>query len=143
MPDVPQARAGARASSAPARVVLLTLALLAAGWLVVSLRDVRLESRASALLRDRPPDLVDARRRLESARLLNASSSVDQTLAAVSWLEGDRRTAIARLQSVVRREPDNRVAWSFLARFAAETDPRRSREAARRAAALDGLRSAR
>jgi hypothetical protein len=121
--------------AARASVVLLALVMLA--WLGVMERNLRLQAegvaalRTGSALRDPARTQADLRR----ARLLNPDTAPDVTRAVVYRAVGRPRQAIALLETVVRREPDNLAAWSVLRLSAAGNDPdafRRSLSALRR-----------
>lgn len=121
-----------------ARVLVLVLALLAAAWLAVALRDVRLQEEGIRLLQQSPPRPGAALERFRDAQRWNASRQPRQFEAAALFLDGRREAAIAMIEEVLAAEPENRAAWILLASWTRGTDEARSAQAARRAAELDG-----
>lgn len=118
------------------RVIVALLAVAVLAWLAVMERNERLIARgvATAGQLDTPADVARAEADLRAARLLNPTTTPDFN-RAVLYAGADRpREAAALLQDVVRREPDNRIAWGILYAFTRDRDP----AAARRA--LDALR---
>jgi hypothetical protein len=119
---------------ARASVAVIALAVLA--WLGVMERNVRLEARGAEVVqpgasRDR---LDAAEDDLRAARLLNPDAQPDIDLALLYRARGEAERASATIEDVVRREPDNRVAWGVLAVLA------RGRDAEASARALAALR---
>ena len=109
------------------RVVLIVVAVLAAGWLAVGLHSSRLLARAE---HPRPSDsLADRRDRLHRAEFLNPSTEFEVREAQVVLEAGDEQEAARLLRDVVRREPDNRQAWAGLVQALAEVDPAGARRA--------------
>lgn len=102
-----------------AAVVVVAVAVLA--WLGVMYRDAYLQARGVAGLRD--GDLAAAASDLRRARLLNPDAAPDVTRAVIYRARGDDRAAVALLDDVVRREPDNLAAWSVMRLSATGTDP--------------------
>jgi len=100
-----------------AGLVILSLAVIA--WLGVMLRDARLQSRgigAAATLHV-PGNFARAESDLRAARLLNPDAGPDVSRAVLYYGAGRTTQAIALLEDVVRREPENRGAWSLLYGF--------------------------
>jgi cytochrome c-type biogenesis protein CcmH/NrfG len=56
----------------------------------------------------------------------------------VLFIDGDRAGAIARLEGLLRREPENRTGWVLLGNWLRGEDPIASERAFERAAQLDG-----
>ena len=102
-----------------AAVVVVAVAVLA--WLDVMYRDAYLQARGVAELRD--GDLSAAASDLRRARLLNPDAAPDVTRAVIYRARGDDRAAVALLDDVVRREPDNLAAWGVMRLSATGTDP--------------------
>jgi hypothetical protein len=99
---------------ARACVALVAVALLA--WLGVLERGTRLQAEGVALLRPGAGDgdLARAGEKLEAARLLNPDTAPDVSRALVHRARGDVSSAVALVEDVVRREPDNLRAWGVL-----------------------------
>jgi predicted Zn-dependent protease len=133
MPGVP---ASSR-TTIPARVALLVLAALAAGWLAVGLRNQHLQDEATRLLL-RPGQERPAIERLDDARLLNANSQPELLAAAGRWRLGEREEGIRDLRALLRDEPENRVGWAVLADLLQDSDPRGAAQARRRVDELNG-----
>ena len=104
-----------------ARGVVAVVGVCLIAWLGVMERDRRLQARADDAIHAR--DLTRAERDLRGARLLNPDTAPDVTRAVLYRAGGQQERAIALLQDVVRREPDNLTAWSVLRLSAAGTDP--------------------
>jgi len=110
-----------------ARIGLALLAAAACAWFALGVRQARGTNRATAIVTS-GATLSPAQRRqaaglLHGAKLLNPDTEVDVLRAE---LELDTRNpAAARLilEHVVSEEPDNAVAWEWLAR-ASVGDPR-------------------
>jgi len=108
-----------------ARVTVALVAVVVLSWLGVGLRDARLHANGVAALRasNQPAELRRAERALRRAALLNPDTrpDLDRGLALAS--QHRFRAAIAVVEDVVRREPDNLVAWGVLSVFARGRDP--------------------
>jgi hypothetical protein len=119
-----------------ARVCVAVIAFAVLGWLGIMERDVRLEARGAAAVRPGAPPgrLAAAGTDLRRARMLNPDAQPDIDLALLYRARGEAARASATIEDVVRREPDNRVAWGVLAVLARGRDPEAS------ARALDALR---
>jgi hypothetical protein len=108
-----------------ARAVVAVLAVAVLAWLAIMEYDVRLQ--ASATDRSRhgasTAELADAAADLHRARLLNPDQTRAIAAAVVANSRGHRADAARRLGEVVRREPDNLLAWSLLAIYARGIDP--------------------
>jgi hypothetical protein len=100
-----------------ARAVIAVAAALVLAWLGVMERDVRLEARGSAALRSKgdPAVLARAETDLRRANLLNPGTSADVSRALVRQARGRTNQSVALMEDVVRREPDNVMAWRVLA----------------------------
>jgi hypothetical protein len=111
------------------RVVLIVVAVLAAGWLAAGLYSSRLLARAE---HPHPGDSVaDRRDRLHRAEFLNPSTEFEVREAQIVLEAGDEREATRLLRDVVRRERDNRQAWAGLVQAQAKTHPAAARRAFR------------
>jgi predicted Zn-dependent protease len=119
-----------------ARVIVALLAVAVLAWLAVMERNERLIARGvtTAGQLDTPANVARAEADLRAARLLNPTTTPDLNRAVLYIGLGRPAEATALLQDVVRREPDNRIAWGTLYGFTRDRDP----AAARRA--LDALR---
>lgn len=104
-----------------ARALVVMVALCVIAWLGVMERDERLQARADDAIHAR--DLPRAESDLRGARLLNPDTAPDVTRAVLYRARGQQRRAIALLEDVVRREPDNLTAWSALHLSATGSDP--------------------
>jgi hypothetical protein len=107
-----------------ARVAVAVVAVLVLGWLAVMERDLRLQDAGTAALRPGSPPaaLVAAADDLRAARLLNPDPAPDVNLALVQRAQGEPRRALATIEDVVAREPDNLQAWAILAVLARGQD---------------------
>jgi hypothetical protein len=108
-----------------ARVCVVVVAVVVLGWLAVMERDTRLQARASAATRPgaSAAQLATAEDDLRAARLLNPDVRPEIDLALLYRARGDIDRAIATIEDVVRREPDNLVAWGVLAVLSGGHDP--------------------
>jgi hypothetical protein len=111
--------------SALARVCVAAVAVVVLGWLAVMERDTRLEASGSAAVRPgaTAAELTRAESDLRSARLLNADTQPDVDRALLYRARGDTDRALATIEDVVRREPDNLIAWGVLSVLARGHDP--------------------
>ncbi len=136
------------------RTALALVAVVALGWLAASYRDAQRQQQAESILRprlarylatgrlpsgdraqlDRVADLID------DARLLNPDRTLDLDAGSVELLSGRPAAARRTFERFARSEPDNLQAWLALQIATARSDPRRAREALRRAAEVDPLR---
>jgi hypothetical protein len=117
--------------SGAARAAVAVVAALVIAWLAVMERDTRLAASGAAAVRPGATagELARAEADLRDARLLNPDARPDIDLALLQRARGDVDRALATIEDVVRREPDNLVAWGVLAVLARGHDP----EAAARA----------
>jgi hypothetical protein len=109
-----------------ARIAVAVIAVGMLGWLGIMERDLRL--RAAGLDAAQAGRLDSAERDLRASRLLNPDTAPDLTLAFVAQARGRSRAAIAQIDDVLRREPDNLAAWALLYRFG-QNDPARAARA--------------
>jgi predicted Zn-dependent protease len=118
------------------RVAVALVAVAVIAWLGVMERDTRLRARgvATAGQLNSPGDRARAESDLRGARFLNPDTTPDVDRAALYLGDGRPRAAVALLEDVVRREPENRTAWAVLYGFA------RGRDAAAAGRALAALR---
>jgi predicted Zn-dependent protease len=123
------------------RAVVGVAAVLALAWLAVMERDVRLEARGAAALRSKadPAVLARAETDLRRANLLNPGTDADLNRALVRRARGRTQQSVALLEDLLRREPDNVLAWRVLALLSPGT-ARRSLAAQRRLDPLDARR---
>jgi hypothetical protein len=107
------------------RVCIGLAAVVVLAWLGVMLRDERLAERgAEALQPGTPPSaLARAETDLRRAGLLNPDSEPEVDLALVHRMRGDDERGRAVIEDVVRREPENLVAWTVLGVLARDRDP--------------------
>lgn len=127
-----------RSTPMAVRAALLVVAVLAATWLALAHRNLRLEHDAFQQIGATPPNTAGALALLQDARLLNASTERIQVKAIAYWNAGQRDRAIAQLREVVAQEPENATAWGLLTYYLRQTDPRAAEVAAARARALGG-----
>jgi predicted Zn-dependent protease len=102
------------------RVVVLALAVVAAAWYVVGIRQAQGINRASAIVSSSGHlSAAQARRasqQLRSAAFLNPDRQVAVLRARLLYDRGDLSGARAILKRIVLSEPDNLQAWILLAR---------------------------
>ena len=122
-----------------ARIALTVLAVAVLAWLGVAERGLRLQ--AGAVAAGTAGELARADADLRAAGFLNPDSAPDLRRAFVLRRGGRGREAIALVEDVVAREPDNLTAWALLATFARETDPAAVRRALAARRRLDPLRA--
>jgi hypothetical protein len=98
------------------RAAVAVVAILVLAWLAVMERDFRLETRGTAALRSKgdPGALAQGETDLERADLLNPGTGPDVSRALVRRARGRTAASVALLEEVVRREPDNLIAWRIL-----------------------------
>jgi len=128
-----------------ARACVAAIALAVLGWLGIMERNVRLEARGAAAVRPgaAPERLAAAETDLRRARLLNPDAQPDIDLALLYRARGEAVRASAVIEDVVRREPDNRVAWGVLFVLARGRDPEASARALAALRRLDPLNARR
>jgi predicted Zn-dependent protease len=102
------------------RVGLVTVAAAAIFWLALGLRASHLEEKGIALATSGggPATAAQARRALIDAQSNNADTRPLFLLGQLSIFTGRPDLAIAPLEEVVRREPENHDAWDVLAKAA-------------------------
>jgi hypothetical protein len=120
-----------------ARVAIVAVAVVVLAWLAVMERDAVLQERGLAAARH--GSLARAEADFRTARLLNADTTPDVDRAFVLRAAGRGAAARALLEGVVRREPDNLLAWSSLLTFARRDDPATARRAVAALRRLDPL----
>ena len=124
-----------------ARGCLAVVAVVVLGWLAVMERDLRLQERGAEALRpgSTPARLARAETDLRRARLLNPDTAPDVNLALAQRARGEPARALAAIERVVRREPDNLMAWATLALLARGHDEAAVERAAAARRRLDPL----
>jgi hypothetical protein len=106
-------------------VALVAIAVLA--WLALAERSVRLQ--ASGVAATARHDFDRAEADFRAARLLNPDPAPDLGRAFVYAASSRQPQAVALLEDVVRREPDNRSAWGVLEEITWRSDPATARRA--------------
>jgi hypothetical protein len=108
-----------------ARPCVALAAIVVLAWLGISERNTRLEARGAAAVRPgaSPAKLAAAETDLRRAAWLNPDAQPDIDLALAQRARGEASRASATIEDVVRREPDNRIAWGVLAVLARGRDP--------------------
>ena len=108
-----------------ARAVVVVFALVVLAWLGVMERDMRLEARGVDAARrlSEPGSFARADADLRAARFLNPDTAPDFSRALLYQAAGRPRRATALVEDIVRREPDNRLAWGLLRSIAGDRDP--------------------
>jgi predicted Zn-dependent protease len=115
------------------RVAVAIVAVLVLGWLAVMEYDARLQARGVTAAQARDFDRADGDFR--RARRLNPDTTPDVNRAFLLQAAGRRDQAVALLEDVLRREPDNLNAWGVLFQFTRDHDratAERARAARRR-----------
>jgi|tagenome__1003787_1003787.scaffolds.fasta_scaffold20921463_2 predicted Zn-dependent protease len=105
-----------------ARAVVAVLAVAILACLAIMERDVRLTARAVEESHHRAT-LSQAARDLRAAKLLNPDGTLDISLAAVYRSAGQPQRGRATLEALLRREPDNLLAWGLLFAITQRDDP--------------------
>jgi predicted Zn-dependent protease len=104
------------------RVVLVLLSVVACAWYVLGIRQAHDTAAATALLTRGTPltaaEAAHADALLRAARELNPDQQVTILRAQLAYDQGDRRRAERLLARVVREEPQNALAWLWVARAA-------------------------
>jgi hypothetical protein len=128
-----------------ARVCVVLVAVVVLGWLAVMERDTHLEARGAAAIRPgaSTATLTRAEADLKDSRLLNPDAQPDVDLALLYRARGEIDRASATIEDVVRREPDNLVAWGVLAVLARGRDSAAFARAVKASERLDPLTAAR
>jgi hypothetical protein len=121
-----------------ARIAVAVVAAAVLAWLGVMERDARLQARGIDALRGNR-DLAAAESDLRAARTLNPDTTPDINRALVHQARGDVRGAGAIIDDVLRREPDNLLAWGIRYVLARGTDPAAARRALAAQRRLDPL----
>jgi Flp pilus assembly protein TadD len=119
------------------RVGLVIVAAAAIVWLALGFRASRLEARGIDLATRPKPLVAPSLRALIDAEANNADSRPFLLQGELFIFAGQPRRAIAPLEEVVRREPQNFEGWRLLANAAASSgDKGLAARAAARATAL-------
>jgi predicted Zn-dependent protease len=99
---------------------LVTVALVTAAWFALGVRQARDTQAASTIVADGSAISASQARHaaqlLRAAELLNPNTNVDVLRAELDLYRGKRLAARSILERVVADEPDNAVAWEWLAR---------------------------
>jgi predicted Zn-dependent protease len=109
------------------RITALALALAICAWFGLGIRQAHETDTAAAIItgtsRLAPAQADRAADLLHSAGFLNPDTQVDVLRAELELGQGRLATARSILERVVAQEPDNAIAWEWLAR-ASSDDPR-------------------
>jgi predicted Zn-dependent protease len=97
------------------RAVLVLASLALTAWFAVGVRQALDTNRATALI-TRGAHLQQASALLASAKLLNPDRTVDILHAELDLDEHREAAARSLLERVVAAEPDDAVAWEWLAK---------------------------
>lgn len=114
------------------RVSLAAVAVAAIACMAIWLHGHNATVSADNALLDRsagPAQLEHAIGRAKAARTLNPSTEPDLAIYGLLVRLGRTSQARAVFESIVRREPDNRAAWSLLAVTTQASDPAQFRRA--------------
>jgi len=103
-----------------ARVLVLALAVPVVAWLAVLERDTRLQARGTAAAQrlEQPGNAARAERAFRDARLLMPDTAPDVSRAFLYRATDRQDAAVALVEDVLGREPENLTAWGVLATFA-------------------------
>lgn len=131
-------------AAAASRAALVLLAVAGLALAVVWRRDHERIDRGTKI--GAAPNATPAQRQraieiLRSAGRLSADNTPLLVIASLEAQLGRRDEAVRDLLAMVRREPENAVAWSTLAAVEAHANPRLAAAARRRAAELNPLGS--
>jgi hypothetical protein len=107
-----------------ARWAVVAVAVPVVAWLGVMERDARLQARGveAAGRLDVPGNAARAEAAFRDARLLSPDAPPAVGRALVLQARGRPADAVALLEDVVRRQPDNLVAWGVLHQVARGRD---------------------
>jgi hypothetical protein len=116
------------------RIAVAAVAVLVLAWLAVMERDWRLQEDGAAALQpgSTPAQLARAEDDLKASRLLNPDPAPDMNLALLASARRQPERALAGIEDVVRREPDNLSAWAILAVLSRDDAAARARAFAAR-----------
>jgi Flp pilus assembly protein TadD len=102
------------------RIAGLVFALAACAWYALGVRQARDTGRAAAIVSVATPltaeQVSKASSLISAAKVLNPDSTPDVLQAQLERDQGQFAQARATLERVVAREPDNAVAWLWLAK---------------------------
>jgi hypothetical protein len=104
-----------------ARLAVAAAALMIVFWLGSMERDTRLQSDAQQAALHGHVEVAQSR--LRSARFLNLDTEPDFLRAILYYGAGDGRRALALINSILAREPDNLPAWAQLRAMTRKSDP--------------------
>jgi hypothetical protein len=113
------------------------LAVAAIAWLGLMERSTRLQ--ADGIAATARQDFASAESDFRAARFLNPDTAPDLRRAFVYEASSRQREAVALIEDVLRREPENRSAWGVLEEFTRERDPATSARARAALSRLDPL----
>ena len=123
------------------RLCVAAAAVAVLAWLGVMERNLRLQEKGLAATAQQ--DFARADQHFRRAGLLNPDTTPELQRAYVHALRGRRDRAIATVQEVLRREPENRNAWGLLRGFVPDGESpiaKRARAELRRLSPLDARR---
>jgi predicted Zn-dependent protease len=120
-----------------ARGLVAAVAVLLIAWLGAMERGAQLEARGNETLRS--GDLAGAESDLRRAASLTPDTAPELTLAVVQRTQGREDRAVALVEDVLRREPDNLMAWGVLIVLSRGNDPDAVRRALAARRRLDPL----
>lgn len=128
-----------------ARVATILAAVVVLAWLGVMERDRRLQARGVATAGNlrTAADVAHADADLRAARLLNPDTMPDINRALVYRFDGRFDAAVALVEDVLRREPENRAAWGGLYALTRDRDPAAAERARAALARLDPVNARR
>jgi predicted Zn-dependent protease len=102
------------------RIAGLVVALAACAWYALGIRQTHETNRATAIVSASTPlsaeQVREASSLLGSANVLNPDSTPDVLRAQLERDQGQLSQARATLERVLAREPENIVAWLWLAK---------------------------
>jgi predicted Zn-dependent protease len=106
-----------------ARASVIALAVLACAWFVLGIRQAHDTNKVSAIVSSNAQlsstQVHRAAALLNDAKLLNPVTDVDVLRARLEQAQGNLPRARSTLERVVAKEPQNVIAWLWLARFSA------------------------
>jgi hypothetical protein len=123
----------------PARACTILAAVVVLAWLGVMERDAHLLARGvetAGRIRG-PADVARAEADFRGARLMNPDTAPDVGRALLYKAARQHDRAVALVEDVVRREPDNLNAWAVLFAFTRATDEATTQRALAARARLD------
>ena len=113
------------------RIALGAVAVAALLWLGAGLRSAQLQDRAGEVAGDRrkalEPRVQEAFALLQRSRRFNPDARPLLFQAyLLLFIEARREQGVRLIERVIRREPENHLAWLLLARATARSDPRKA-----------------